>query len=148
MSDELDDCVNPLIDEINSSNNIAKRLWQIEMCDEYTYDHSVQVCMLSALIGKWLGLTEDAIKEVSKAGLLHDIGKINIPDEILNKPDVLDDEEFKIMKTHPTLGYVLLMNNKGLQKIFYKVFCNIMKDMMEKGTRVVLKQKRLISMHV
>ena len=113
VSDELDDCVNPLIDEINSSNNIAKRLWQIEMCDEYTYDHSVQVCMLSALIGKWLGLTEDAIKEVSKAGLLHDIGKINIPDEILNKPDVLDDDEFKIMKTHPTLGYVLLMNNKG-----------------------------------
>lgn len=116
VADELDDCVNPLIHEINSSNNIAKRLWQIEMCDEYTYDHSVQVCMLSALLGKWLGLTEDAIHEVSKAGLLHDVGKINIPDEVLNKPDQLNEEEFKIMKTHPTLGYVLLMNNKGFDE--------------------------------
>jgi putative nucleotidyltransferase with HDIG domain len=113
LSDELDDCINPLLEEIKTCNNVAKRLWQIETCDEYTYDHSIMVCMLSALLGKWLSFPEESLHELSKAGLLHDIGKINIPDEILNKAGELSEDEFRIMKTHPTLGYVLLMNNHG-----------------------------------
>lgn len=112
VHDELEACVAPLLEEIGTNNNIAKRLWQIENCDEYTYDHSVQVCMIATLLGKWLGYKDQELKEIAIAALMHDIGKINIPDEILNKPDELNDEEFKIMKTHATLGYVLLMNNK------------------------------------
>lgn len=112
VHDELEACVTPLLEELAVNNNIAKRLWQIENCDEYTYDHSVQVCMIASLLAKWLGYKDQELKEIAIAGLLHDIGKINIPDEILNKPDELNDEEFKIMKTHATLGYVLLMNNK------------------------------------
>lgn len=113
LSDELDDCITPLLEEVKTCNNVAKRLWQMETCDEYTYEHSIHVCMLSALLGKWLGFPEESLHELSKAGLLHDIGKINIPDEILNKEGELTEDEFKIMKTHPTLGYVLLMNNVG-----------------------------------
>lgn len=112
VHDELEACVTPLLEEIAGNNNIAKRLWQIENCDEYTYDHSVQVCMIASLLGKWLGYKDQELREIAIAGLLHDIGKINIPDEILNKPEELNAEEFKIMKTHATLGYVLLMNNK------------------------------------
>ncbi len=115
VHDELESCVEPLLEEIAGNNNIAKRLWQIESCDEYTYDHSVQVCMIAALLGKWLGYKGHELKEIAIAGLMHDIGKINIPDEILNKPDELTEEEFKIMKTHATLGYVLLMNNKDFE---------------------------------
>lgn len=113
IHEELEGCVGPLLEEIQTNNNIAKRLWQIENCDEYTYDHSVQVCMIATLLAKWLGYKDDELKEIAIAGLMHDIGKINIPDEILNKPVELTEEEFKIMKTHATLGYVLLMNNKG-----------------------------------
>lgn len=112
VHEELDACVAPLLEAISDNNNIAKRLWQIESCDEYTYDHSVQVCMIAALLGKWLGYKDKELKAIAVAGLLHDIGKINIPDEILNKPVELNEEEFRIMKTHATLGYVLLMNNK------------------------------------
>lgn len=112
VHEELEACVSPLVEEITRNNNVAKRLWQIENCDEYTYDHSVQVCMIASLLGKWLGYKDRELKEIAIAGLLHDIGKINIPDEILNKAEALNDEEFKIMKTHATLGYVLLMNNK------------------------------------
>lgn len=115
VHDELEACVTPLLEEIAGNNNIAKRLWQIENCDEYTYDHSVQVCMIASLLGKWLGYKDQELREIAIAGLLHDIGKINIPDEILNKPEELNAEEFKIMKTHATLGYVLLMNNKEFE---------------------------------
>jgi len=123
VKEELEECLDSLMEEISNDNNIAKRLWQIENCDEYTYDHSVQVCMISTLLGKWLGLSGAELKGLALAGLMHDIGKINIPDEILNKPEELSEGEFKIMKTHPTLGYVLLMNNKGfddnlLQAVF------------------------------
>ncbi len=113
VHDEIESCVEPLIREVEANNNIAKRLWQIENCDEYTYDHSVQVCMIATLLAKWLGYTGKELKEIAVADLMHDIGKINIPDQILNKPDRLNEEEFKIMKTHSALGYVLLMNNSG-----------------------------------
>lgn len=116
VHDELEACVLPLLAEVEGNTNIAKRLWQIESCDEYTYDHSVQVCMIASLLAKWLGYKDQELKEIAIAGLLHDIGKINIPDEILNKPEELNEDEFKIMKTHATLGYVLLMNNRDFNE--------------------------------
>lgn len=116
VHEEIEACVEPLLREVEANNNIAKRLWQIENCDEYTYDHSVQVCMIASLLAKWLGYKANDLKEIAIAGLMHDIGKINIPDQILNKPEKLNEEEFKIMKTHSALGYVLLMNNKGFDE--------------------------------
>ncbi|MBI9012800.1 MAG: HD-GYP domain-containing protein [Clostridiales bacterium] len=113
VADELTDILAPMLDQVNSNKLLAKSLWQIEACDEYTYDHSVTVSMAAALLGKWMGLGENDINDLATAGLLHDIGKCNIPDEILKKPDRLTEEEFKVMKTHSTLGYLLLKNGKG-----------------------------------
>lgn len=108
---EVQEILTPMLDEVNTNPSLAKRLWQIEACDEYTYDHSVMVSMASALLGKWMKLKPQQINELATAGLMHDIGKCNIPDEILKKPDRLSDDEFKVMKTHATLGYLLLKNN-------------------------------------
>jgi len=113
VADELNEILAPMLDQVNSNKLLAKSLWQIEACDEYTYDHSVTVSMAAALLGKWMGLPESDINDLATAGLLHDIGKCNIPDEILKKPDRLTEEEFKVMKTHSTLGYLLLKNGKG-----------------------------------
>lgn len=113
VADELTDILAPMLEQVNNNNLLAKSLWQIEACDEYTYDHSVTVSMAAALLGKWMGLGENNINDLATAGLLHDIGKCNIPDEILKKPDRLTEEEFKVMKTHSTLGYLLLKNGKG-----------------------------------
>lgn len=112
LAEEVSEILTPMLDEVKTNPQLAKKLWQIEACDEYTYDHSVTVSMASALLGKWMGFNDAAINEIATAGLLHDIGKCNIPDEILKKPDRLTEEEFKVMKTHSTLGYLLLKNNK------------------------------------
>lgn len=112
--DHVKDCLDPLIDELENSPQMATKLWQIEAADFYTYEHSVKVCMLSVLLSKWMKKPEAYSSEIGKVGLLHDMGKCNIPNEILNKPDMLTMEEFSVMKTHSSLGYILLSSTKEL----------------------------------
>lgn len=116
LYDEVEDCLEPLIQELESNPDVALKLWQIHTSDYYTYEHSVKVCMLSILLSKWMNKPQVFIDEIAKVGLLHDIGKCNIPNEILNKPDTLTSEEFGVMKTHATLGFVLLNNAKVLSR--------------------------------
>jgi len=112
--DQVKACLDPLMKDLEDNPDMALKLWQIEAADAYTYEHSVKVCMLTVLLSKWLGLNLETQKALGKAALLHDIGKCNIPNEILNKPDTLTPEEFSVMKTHATLGYVLLSSTKSL----------------------------------
>jgi len=79
--------------------------------DDYLYTHSTNVAFLNGLIGKWLKLPESDINKLTKIGLLHDLGKIMIPDEILNKPAKLTPEEFEIIKTHPTHSFNILVQS-------------------------------------
>lgn len=69
--------------------------------DEYLFRHSVNVATLNALMGKWLNYSSEDIKTLALAGLVHDIGKIKIPTEILDAPRKLTDEEFAIIQMHP-----------------------------------------------
>lgn len=80
------------------------------LTDKYDTEkrHSVEVSHLCKQIGIELKLKEDELKELEQAGLFHDIGKISIPDSILNKPGKLTDEEFDIIKTHTQVGYQIL----------------------------------------
>ncbi|MCK8061311.1 MULTISPECIES: HD-GYP domain-containing protein [unclassified Fusibacter] len=111
---DVEDIASPLVDEVMENTSIARQLWQLKTCDLYTFDHSVTVSLVSALLAKWLKFDEATVRDAAVAGLMHDIGKINIPDQILNKPSSLTAEEYKVMKTHATLGYVLLMNNGNM----------------------------------
>ena len=94
-----------LVGSINESNYIIKCLEDIKGTDEYTYTHCINVALYSMLIAKWLDLPEVIIHEVTQAGLLHDIGKLKIPIEILNKNGKLTPEEFEVIKKHPLHGY-------------------------------------------
>ena len=116
LFNEIQDCLNPLIEELESNPEMALKLWQMHTSDYYTYEHSVKVSMLAILLSKWLGKPKVYQEEIGRVGLLHDIGKCNIPNDILNKPDVLTQEEFNVMKTHSTLGYVLLSSTKSLSR--------------------------------
>lgn len=80
----------------------------VDAKDENTSQHSVRVSEYSVLIAKELGFTDEECENLRKAALLHDIGKIGIPDLILNKPAKLDDSEYKIMKSHVTRGAQIL----------------------------------------
>lgn len=77
---------------------------EIKDYDNYTFSHSICVGTLAALIGIKMGYTKPVLEELTLAGLMHDIGKLNLPIEIINKPDKLDDAEFEAIKKHPGLG--------------------------------------------
>lgn len=104
--------VESLVEEINQSMernpNALLTLIRLKNVNEYTYMHSVAVCMLMVALGRQLGLGAAQIKQAGTAGLLHDIGKMVIPNEVLNKPGQLTDEEFVIMKSHPERGWEIL----------------------------------------
>ena len=78
---------------------------EIKQMDEYTYEHSINVSLYAMMLAKWLNLSDGEIKSVVKSGILHDIGKGKLDQDILNKPGKLTDEEFDHIKQHPVLGY-------------------------------------------
>ncbi|MBP1592980.1 MAG: HD domain-containing protein [Oscillospiraceae bacterium] len=82
----------------------------IDMKDSYTNGHSTRVAEYTAMLAKELGCDEDTIEKYYNIALLHDIGKIGIPPEVLNKPGKLSDTEFNIIKSHSALGYEALKN--------------------------------------
>ena len=76
--------------------------------DDYTEEHTRRVAMLGVQVGEELGLAPVRLRALATGGLLHDIGKLAVPDEILKKPGALDDEEFGVIKRHPEWGHDLL----------------------------------------
>ena len=104
--------VGALVEEINQSiarnSDALLSLARLKNADNYTYLHSVAVCALMIALGRQMGLEDAVLKEVGMAGLLHDVGKMAIPGEILNKPGRLTDEEFLIVKAHPQQGWEML----------------------------------------
>ncbi|SMF94861.1 HD-GYP domain, c-di-GMP phosphodiesterase class II (or its inactivated variant) [Methylomagnum ishizawai] len=110
-----------LADEINATiarnSGALLSLVRLKHADDYTYLHSVAVCALMIALGRQLGLEGDLVREVGVAGLLHDVGKIFIPPEVLNKPGRLTDAEFETVKRHPRLGWELLRTTDGIREI-------------------------------
>ena len=76
--------------------------------DEYTEGHTRRVALRAVLVGEELGLAPNKLRVLATGGLLHDIGKLSVPDEILKKPGALDEEEFAVIKKHPEWGHQLL----------------------------------------
>lgn len=108
--------VNQIIDEILKNDEIAFNLGELKSVDDYTFEHSVNVCVLALLSGISLGLKKVSLVELGIGAILHDIGKILIPQEVLNKPGLLDDEEFDMVKRHARLGYDVLNRIKGVSQ--------------------------------
>lgn len=94
-----------------SRNTIAElfdMLYNMRAINDSMYAHCLNVALISRMIGRWLKYGTHDLDMLTLAGLLHDIGKIKIPEEILNKPGTLTDEEFAMIKQHPKLGYDIL----------------------------------------
>lgn len=89
----------------------------IDAKDKYTNGHSIRVAQYSKLISKLLGDSDEEQKRVYYSALLHDIGKIGIPDTIINKPSSLTKEEYDIVKTHPEIGSQILKSITTMQEI-------------------------------
>lgn len=91
------------------SDQLVKTLGNsIDAKDRYTNGHSARVAKYSVMLAKELGYKDDQLKQIEYIGMLHDVGKIGIPDTIINKDSGLTDEEYEIMKKHPIIGYEIL----------------------------------------
>lgn len=97
-----------LMKAIFENHSLAIDISALKTSDEYTFKHSVDVATLAMIIAKKLGMSSREVYDIGIAGLLHDMGKAQIPNEILNKPGRLTDDEFQVMKSHSRLGYNIL----------------------------------------
>lgn len=111
----------PVVDEITQSVNrnpgALVSLARLKTSDDYTYMHSVAVCALMVSLANQLGLSDSDRREAGLAGLVHDLGKVMMPPDVLNKPGSLTPEEFAIMKGHPEAGHRILVEGKGVGPI-------------------------------
>ncbi|MDF2875258.1 MAG: hypothetical protein K0R22_1941 [Sporomusa sp.] len=105
---ECKELVENYIELIINIVGVIDDLHNVKSHNEYTFKHSLNVAIIAGIIGKWIGFTGQKLKDIILAGLLHDIGKVLIPEDILDKPGKLTPEEMAIIRTHPTHGYHLL----------------------------------------
>ncbi|MBU1237066.1 MAG: HD-GYP domain-containing protein [Gammaproteobacteria bacterium] len=119
------DAAGEMVDEISSSvmrnPGALISLARLKDADNYTYMHSVAVCALMVALSRQLGLDESETRTAGMAGLLHDLGKALTPNEILNKPGKLTDEEFVVMKQHPVEGHRLLAEAQAVGDVILDV---------------------------
>ena len=106
---ELDNTVEEIKNNLSVNIELLNKILDVKATDEYLYNHSLNVAVISNLIGGWIGLEQKDLDILILAGLVHDIGKLRVDPGILNKPGKLTDEEFTEMKKHPEYSYQMLM---------------------------------------
>ncbi len=106
--------VSTCVDNILENPDAMTLLTRIRQKDEYTSEHSLSVAVLSISLGRALGLDRERLNELGLCGMLHDIGKIMTPDEVLKKPGRLTPEEMEVMKAHPVQGRDILLSTDGV----------------------------------
>lgn len=100
--------VNAIIAQSRTPFHLLNMLQCMRGFDDLTYVHSMNVALISHVIGKWMGLPKEELDVLTIAGLLHDIGKLHIPPEIISKPGKLTDAEFNIIHFHPKFGHEIV----------------------------------------
>lgn len=105
--------VESMVDTLLDKEEFLLGMTAIKNYDEYTFHHSVNVSILSVALGQRLGLNKKALMELGLVALFHDIGKTDIPSEILNKPSSFTDEEWNVIKRHPIMGVKAIFKMKS-----------------------------------
>lgn len=108
--DKLIEGTNEILTANRNSLQLFDMLHSMRQFDDLTYVHSVNVALIASILGQWLKFSEKDIRILTISGLLHDIGKIMIPNEILTKPGKLTVAEYNIMKQHVNFGYEKVKN--------------------------------------
>ncbi len=106
--------VQPIVDAILQNEYSIVGLTAIKDHDEYTYAHCVNVSILSIGMGQQLGMSRTALADLGVAAVLHDLGKLRVPADVLVKPDRLDEAEWHAMRRHPVEGVRMLLGLPGI----------------------------------
>ena len=113
----LSEIVGSFVNAFAEQGNPLLALAPLRNMDEYTYTHSTNVCILNIAQARTLGIEGQALHDIGIAAMLHDIGKLFVPQEILHKPEQLDDREWALMRDHPRLGAEYLVNTPGIPRL-------------------------------
>lgn len=117
--EDLEELMTQMVDEISSNKELIVNMIDLKVASNYTFYHSVNVCVLSLVLGAAMGLKKDELYLLGMSSLLHDMGKIFTPDFILNKPSKLTSDEYEIIKRHPEDGYNYVKKNLDVHTKVY-----------------------------
>ncbi len=106
--------VNEVIASVVRNRDALTGFCKLRFYDEYTYTHSINVTVLATAFGQFLGLPETELRPLGLAALFHDLGKANMPRDLINKPGRLTEGEFEIIKRHPLESYALIKEKRSL----------------------------------
>ena len=109
-----------VVDQVLNNETSMLGLTAIRDYDEYTFTHSMNVCIISVALGRKLGFSKVQLCDLGMAALLHDVGKARVPPEILNKAGKLDEQEWKAIQAHPWYGALTLFSMRAYEEIPYR----------------------------
>ncbi|MGI9627247.1 MAG: HD-GYP domain-containing protein, partial [Longimicrobiales bacterium] len=112
--------VQGIVDQVLANEPSIMTMTTLRDFDEYTFTHCVNVCIFSVIIGQRLGLGRLQLYELGLSALFHDVGKMRMPKEVLNKTDGLSEQEWNLMKDHPVEGLLVLFEMKGFVDVPYR----------------------------
>ena len=112
--------VQGIVDQVLDNESSMVTMTTLRGFDEYTFTHSVNVCIFSVVIGQRLGFTKLQLYELGLGALLHDIGKMRVDTEVINKTGGLTEEEWTQLKDHPTEGLLLLFEMRGFTDVPFR----------------------------
>ena len=101
-----------LIKDCKTTIQVFDVMYNLNPTDEPIYHHSLNVAIISVILGRWLGMKRSDLNQLALAGLLHDAGKLMIPTDVLNKQGKLTDDEFTLIKSHVKKGYDIVKNHR------------------------------------
>ena len=111
---DVNEIVSYILDEILTNPNVLYNLMDIKNHDNYYYHHSVNVCIISTLIAKEMGLAREKVKDLTTGALLHDLGMVCVDPRILSQPRKLTEDEMATVREHTNYGFQLLRSERNL----------------------------------
>jgi len=114
---KVNSVIQTMVDNILDNRDALMGLTSLKMYDEYTFAHSVNTSILAASLGTFLSFDKPQIAILGTAALMHDIGKVAVPHEVINKPGKLTPDEWDQVKRHPVEGALLLVDTPGVSKM-------------------------------
>lgn len=112
--------VQSMVDVLLQEEDLLMGMTAIKDYDDYTYHHCVNVSIVSIAMGQKIGLPKPQLQELGIVALFHDLGKMEVPAEVLNKPTSFTEDEWKIIKKHPIWGVRAILNMKGFDELSIK----------------------------
>ena len=115
--DDISEIVSGFVNAFTEFSDVFLALAPLRSKDEYTYTHSTNICLLNLAQARQLGIEGQMLNDIGIAAMLHDVGKMFVPQEVLSKTEKLTEDEWQLMQQHPQLGAEYLLSTPGVPRL-------------------------------